>query len=84
MATEYKKAECLTGKVSMTGYYGGKGHGDCMQLTFTRPDDLFGEKHCDASNALKFWYLNMSKAQARELAVALFQYADGTLEEEND
>lgn len=75
MSIQFKGVEGLTGEVSMTGYYGGVGNGSCVQLTFKKP-----EFENDKPN-FGYWYLQLTRAQARELAVALFQYADGTREE---
>lgn len=76
MSTQLKGVEGLTGEVHMTSYYGGESNGNCVQLTFKKPE--FERDNPDFG----WWYLQLDKKQARELAVALFQYADGTREEE--
>lgn len=80
MSTEFKGTECLTGELSMVGYSGGD-KGYCAQLTFKKPTELHGEEHVNNCNAIGYWFLSLSKENARELAVALFQFADGTREE---
>ena len=76
MSTDFKGTECLTGKLSMVGYSGGD-KGYCVQLTFNKPSDLYGEKHCNFSNDMGAWFLNLNKEQALDLAVALVEFANG-------
>lgn len=83
MSTDYKGTECLTGDVQMTGYFGGAERGQCVQLTFKKPSDLYGEKHTNFSNDMGTWYLNMTKEQALDLAAALVEFANGKREEVN-
>ncbi len=81
MSTQLKGTECLTGKMSMVGYSGGdKGH--CVQLTFNKPTELYGEIHVNSSNAIGYWFLNLSKENALDLAVALIEFANGKREED--
>ena len=65
MSTELKGTTALNGEVSLTRYWGGEENGQCVQVTTQWPQS----------------YLSLTKEQARELAVALFQFADGTREE---
>ena len=81
MSTDYKGTECLTGELSMVGYFGGTDRGQCVQLTFKKPSDIYGEKHCNFSNDMGAWYLNMTKSQALDLAAALVEFANGKREE---
>ena len=83
MSTDYKGTECLTGDVLMVGYSGGLNVGECVQLTFEKPSDLFGEKHINFSNDMGMWYLNMTKSQALDLAAALIEFANGKREKYN-
>ena len=78
MSTQLKGVEGLTGEVSMTRYFGGVDNGNCVQLTFKKPE--FERDKPDFG----YWYLQLNKEQARELAVALFQYEDGTREEDDN
>ncbi len=66
MSTELKGVKALGGNVNLTSYFGGEDNGVCIQVG---PD--YGQSP----------YLQLNKKQARELAVALFQFADGTREE---
>ena len=75
MSTQLKGVECLTSEVSMVSYNGGK-IGNCVQLTFLKPDNERGQPD------FGYWYLQLSKEQALELAIALNEYADGTREED--
>ncbi len=68
----------LTGEVSMVSYFGGVDNGNCVQLTFQKPE--FERDKPDFG----YWYLQLTKEQARELAVALNEYADGTREEDSN
>lgn len=78
MSTQLKGVEGLTGEVSMTSYFGGKGTGNCVQLTFKKPE--FERDKPDFG----YWYLQLDKKQARELAIALIQYAEGTREQDEN
>ena len=75
MSTQLKGTSCRTGEMSMTRFWGGEDDGACVQLTFRKPES---EK-----NKLDYgyWYATLTKRQARELAVALFEFADDTREE---
>lgn len=83
MTTAYKGVECLTGDLSMTGYQGANQQ-RCLQLTFKKPSDLYSENHCNASNAVGYWFLNLSRDQAKELTLALYQWIEGQREEDDD
>ena len=72
MSTELQGIEGLTGDVLLTSYFGGVDKGNCLQLTFQKPE--FERDNPDFG----WWYLQLTKDQARELAVALNEYADGT------
>ena len=78
MATQLKGVGGLTGEVSMVSYFGGVENGKCVQLTFKKP-----ESERDKPD-FGYWYLQLTKEQARELAVALNEYADGTREEDSN
>ena len=80
MSTEFKGTECLTGELSMVGYNGGE-KGYCAQLTFKKPTELYGEGPVNNSNAVGYWFLNLSKENALDLAVALIEFANGKREE---
>ena len=75
MSTQLKGVTAKTGEVSMTRYWGGDEDGMSVQLTFKKPE----------SERNKFdygyWYLQMNKKQALELAVALVEFANDTREE---
>lgn len=81
MSTEYKGTECLTGALNMVGYFGGTERGECVQLTFNTPTEIYGKKHTDFSNDMGSWFLNMTKSQALDLAAALVEFANGKREE---
>lgn len=74
MGTELKDAECCTGLVNMNRFYGGFELGTCVQLTFKSPKE--------ESNRPTFgwWYMQLTRKQAVELAQALIEFADGTRE----
>ena len=75
MSTQLKGVTGRTGEVSMTRFFGGKEDGTSVQLTFRKPE----------SERNKFdygyWYLQMNKKQALELAAALVEFANDTREE---
>jgi hypothetical protein len=73
MSTELKGVTGRTGKVSMLSFFGGKEDGRCVQMTFRKPD----EEKCSS----RYWYLQLTKEEALEMAVALVQFANGTREE---
>lgn len=78
MSTQLKGVEGLTGEVSMTSYYGGVDNGNCVQLTFKKPE--LERNKFDYG----YWYLQMNKKQALELAAALVEFANDTREEVYD
>jgi hypothetical protein len=75
MSTELKGVTCRTGPVSMNQFSGGKQDGSCVQLTFKEPK----EERNRHSNG--WWYMQLTKQQAVELAAALVEFADGKREE---
>jgi hypothetical protein len=78
MSTQLKGVTCRTGEMSMTRYFGGKDVGSCVQLTFRKPE--FERDRPDYG----YWYLQLSKEEALEMAAALVQFANGTREEVYD
>lgn len=78
MSTNLKGVTCKTGEVSMTRYFGGYLEGKCVQLTFKKPES---ERDCPDYG---YWYLQLSKADALELASALVEFANDTREEVYD
>lgn len=84
MSTQLKGVTGQTGEVSMVSYFGGVEKGKCVQLTFKKPVELYGKSHCDASSDFGYWYLNLDKKQALEMAVALIEFANDTREEVYD
>lgn len=81
--TEYNvELYTLEGNMTLTGYsHQGE---DAIQLTFNKPVSLYGEKHCDASSRIGYWFMNLSRQQALELCDVLIQYAEGNLKEKNN
>ena len=75
MSTQLKGVNGQTGEVSMTSYYGGEKNGKSVQLTFKKPES---ERN---RSDFGFWYLQMNKKQALELAAALVEFANDTREE---
>lgn len=74
MSTELKGVKCRTGEVGMTKFMGNFEERICVQLTFKSPEEerfkpTFG-----------WWYIQLTRDQARELAQALVEFADGTRE----
>ena len=78
MSTNLKGVTCKTGEVSMTRYFGGYLEGKCVQLTFKKSEE---ERNRDDFG---YWYLQLSKADALELAAALVEFANDTREEVYD
>jgi hypothetical protein len=78
MSTQLKGVNGQTGEVSMTSYYGGEKNGKSVQLTFKKPES---ERN---RSDFGFWYLQMNKKQALELAAALVEFANDTREEVYD
>jgi hypothetical protein len=59
----------------MTRFFGGDLDGKCVQLTFKKP-----EKERNRSD-FGYWYLQLTKSQALEMAAALVEFANNTREE---
>lgn len=78
MSTQLKGVTGRTGEVSMTRFFGGKEDGVSVQLTFKKP-----EEECNRPD-FGYWYLQLTKKQAVELAVALVEFANDTREEVYD
>ncbi len=75
MSTNLKGVTGRTGEVSMTRFFGGKEDGKCVQLTFKKPEEERNRPD------FGYWYLQMNKKQALELAAALVEFANDTREE---
>ena len=75
MSTELKSVTGRTGEVSMTRFFGGKEDGVSVQLTFKKPESEY--KLPDFG----YWYLQLNKKQALELAAALIEFANDTRDE---
>ena len=76
MSTQLKGVTAKTGEVSMTRYWGGEQHGVSVQMTFKKPEEERNRSDFD------YWYLQMTKSQALEMAAALVEFANDTREEE--
>jgi hypothetical protein len=75
MSTQLKGVNGQTGDVSMTSYYGGETNGKSVQLTFKKPES---ERN---RSDYGYWYLQLNKKQALEMAAALVEFANDTREE---
>jgi hypothetical protein len=75
MSTQLKGVNGLTGEVSMVRFFGGKDQGACVQLTFQKPETERNRPD------FGWWYLQLNKEQALEMAAALVEFANGTREE---
>ena len=75
MSTELKGVTCRTGPVSMNQFSGGREDGLCVQLTFKEPEEERFRPN------FGFYYMQLTKQQAAELAAALVEFAEGTREE---
>lgn len=75
MSTQLKSVTAKTGEVSMTRYWGGEQNGKSVQLTFKKPEEERNRPD------FGYWYLQMNKAQALELAAALVEFANDAREE---
>jgi hypothetical protein len=75
MSTNLKGVTCKVGEVSMTRFFGGHIDGKCVQLTFKKP-----EEECNRSG-FGYWYLQLTRADALEMAAALVEFANNTREE---
>jgi hypothetical protein len=75
MSTELKGVTAKTGEVSMTRFWGGEPNGVSVQMTFKKPEE---ERN---RSDFGYWYLQMNKKQALEMAAALIEFANDTREE---
>jgi hypothetical protein len=75
MSTELKGATCRTGDLHMNQFSGGREDGLCVQLTFKEPEEDQNRP------SFGWWYMQLTKQQAVELAAALVEFADGKREE---
>jgi hypothetical protein len=78
MSTQLKGVIAKTGEVSMTRYWGGEQNGVSVQLTFKKPESESSRPDYG------YWYLQMNKKQALELAAALVEFANDAREEVYD
>ena len=78
MSTQLKGVTGRTSEVSMTRFFGGKEDGVSVQLTFKKPEEERNRPD------FGYWYLQMNKKQALELAAALVEFANDTREEVDD
>lgn len=75
MATDLKGTTCKTGEVLMTQFYSGVDDGKSVQLTFKKPS--YEEGRPD----LGWWYVQLTKEQALDMAAALVEFANDKREE---
>jgi hypothetical protein len=75
MSTQLKGVTAKTGEVSMVRYWGGEQSGVSVQLTFKKPESERNRPD------FGYWYLQMNKSQALELAAALVEFANDAREE---
>jgi hypothetical protein len=75
MSTQLKGVTGRTGEVTMTRFWGGSEDGKSVQLTFKKPESERNRPD------MGWWYLQMNKKQALELAAALVEFANDTREE---
>lgn len=78
MSTQLKGVTSRTGEVSMVRFFGGSEDGMSVQLTFKKPEEERNRPD------FGYWYLQMNKKQALELAAALVEFANDTREEVYD
>jgi hypothetical protein len=78
MSTQLKGVTAKTGDVTMTSFWGGEQDGKSVQLTFKKPESERNRPD------FGYWYLQMNKKQALELAAALVEFANDTREEVYD
>lgn len=76
MSTDLKPVRCLTGGVNMNRYWGGNANGACTQLTFRKPESERGKLDYG------YWYMQLTREQAREVGEALLAFGEGREEEE--
>ena len=75
MATEFESVECRTGEMSMVGFAGKAEEGYCVQLTFKKPEEEYGRPD------FGYWYTQLTKQQALDLAAALVEFVNGQRDE---
>ena len=75
MSTQLKGVTAKTGDVTMTRYWGGEQNGVSVQMTFKKPEE---ERN---RSDFGYWYLQLTKSQALEMAAALVEFANDTREE---
>lgn len=78
MSTQLKGVTGRTGEVSMVRFFGGMEDGVSVQLTFKKPEEERNRPD------FGYWYLQMNKSQALEMAAALVEFANDTREEVYD
>ncbi len=78
MSTQLKGVTGRTGEVSMVRFFGGMEDGVSVQLTFKKPEEERNRPD------FGYWYMQMNKKQALELAAALVEFANDTREEVYD
>ena len=78
MSTQLMGVTGRTGEVAMCSFFGGNVDGKCVQLTFKKPEEERNRPD------FGYWYLQMNKKQALELAAALVEFANDTREEVYD
>lgn len=78
MSTQLKGVTGQSGEVSMVSYSGGVENGNCVQLTFKKPEEERNRPD------FGYWYLQLSKQQALEMAAALVEFANDAREEVYD
>ena len=78
MSTQLKGVTGRTGEVSMVRFFGGEVDGMSVQLTFKKPEEERNRPD------FGYWYLQMNKKQALELAAALVEFDNDTREEVYD
>jgi len=74
MSTQLKGVTGQTGDVHMVRYFGGN-QGTCVQLTFQKPESERNRPD------FGWWYMQLNKEEALEMAAALVEFANGTREE---
>lgn len=75
MSTTLRPARCMTGALSMTRFYGGNTYDTCVQLTFKKPESERGKLDYG------YWYMQLTREQAREMGESLLAFAEGREEE---
>jgi len=76
MSTDLKGVTTnIAGEVAMCRFFGGEEVGTSVQLTFKKPE--IERKRPDVG----YWYLQLNKKDALDMAVALIEFANDTREE---